>query len=138
MPIAAAGVGTATLDLKIVGPGIVRDPAIPARRRGGRARRLSPRRSNRCRAAASATISDDLVADFVPGTGSVSVAASPFGALDAPALLQALDRYPYGCSEQVVSRAMPLLYVNQLAALEHLGDRPRSRRAASRRRSSAR
>ena len=35
---------------------------------------------------------------------------------DVPALLQALDRYPYGCSEQVVSRAMPLLYVNKLAA----------------------
>ena len=60
------------------------------------------------------------MADFVPGTGSISVAASPFGALDAPALLQALDRYPYGCSEQLVSRAMPLLYVNRLATLEHL------------------
>ncbi len=29
--------------------------------------------------------------------------------------MQALDRYPYGCSEQIVSRAMPLLYVNKLA-----------------------
>ena len=37
-----------------------------------------------------------------------------------PALLQALDRYPYGCSEQMVSRAMPLLYVNRLAARDRL------------------
>src|SRR6202035_1908799 len=34
--------------------------------------------------------------------------------------LQALDRYPYGCSEQITSRAMPLLYVNDLAAGAHL------------------
>ena len=33
---------------------------------------------------------------------------------------KALDRYPYGCSEQITSRAMPLLYVNDLAAGAHL------------------
>ena len=78
----------------------------------------------RCRPARAQTISDDLLADFIPGTGSVSVSASPFGALDAPALLQALDRYPYGCSEQTVSRAMPLLYANHLASAEHLAIDP--------------
>jgi len=41
-------------------------------------------------------------------------------AIDVAALLQALDRYPYGCSEQIVSRAMPLLYVNELATGEAL------------------
>ncbi|HLW93266.1 MAG TPA: alpha-2-macroglobulin family protein, partial [Roseiarcus sp.] len=71
-------------------------------------------------AGASQTISSDLLVDFVPGTASVSVAVSPFGGLDAPALLQALERYPYGCSEQIVSRAMPLLYYNRLASIEHL------------------
>ncbi len=52
----------------------------------------------------------------MPGTGAVSVTISPFAGLDVPALLQALDRYPYGCSEQTVSRAMPLLYVNKIAS----------------------
>src|SRR5208282_569563 len=70
------------------------------------------------------TISGDLLADFIPGTGSIAISASPFGALDGPALLQALDRYPYGCSEQTVSRAMPLLYANRLASLENLGVDP--------------
>ena len=37
---------------------------------------------------------------------------------------QALERYPYGCSEQTVSRAMPLLYANRLASLEHLAIDP--------------
>jgi uncharacterized protein YfaS (alpha-2-macroglobulin family) len=69
---------------------------------------------------ASLTLSSDLLADFLPGTGRVSVAVSPVGAIDVPALLQALDRYPYGCSEQIVSRALPLLYVNRLASAERL------------------
>ena len=37
------------------------------------------------------------------------------GALDVPGILAALDRYPYGCAEQTVSRALPLLYVNAVA-----------------------
>src|SRR5262249_35405488 len=73
---------------------------------------------------ASQTISGDLLADFIPGTGSIAISASPFGALDAPALLAALQRYPYGCSEQTVSIAMPLLYLNRLASIEHLGVDP--------------
>ena len=32
-----------------------------------------------------------------------------------PGLLAALDRYPYGCAEQTTSRALPLLYVNDVA-----------------------
>jgi alpha-2-macroglobulin len=35
--------------------------------------------------------------------------------LNAPGLLAALDRYPYGCSEQITSRALPLLYFGQVA-----------------------
>ena len=59
-------------------------------------------------AGASLTVSSDLLADILPGTGAVSVSVSPLAALDVPGLLQALDRYPYGCSEQIVSRALPL------------------------------
>ena len=35
-------------------------------------------------------------------------------------MLKALDRYPFGCSEQITSRALPLLYVNELASAAHL------------------
>ena len=123
VPIAAAGVGTATLDVKMVGPGLSLTQRFQLGVSAG-APDVYRRAIQPLAAGESATISDSLLADFVPGTGSVSVAASPFGALDAPALLQALDRYPYGCSEQVVSRALPLLYVNQLATLEHLAVDP--------------
>jgi uncharacterized protein YfaS (alpha-2-macroglobulin family) len=68
----------------------------------------------------SLTLSSDLFADLVPGTGNVSVSVGVSTALDAASLLKALDRYPYGCSEQITSRAMPLLYVNELASAAHL------------------
>src|SRR5260221_4816202 len=35
-------------------------------------------------------------------------------------LFRSLDRYPFGCSEQITSRALPLLYVNELASEAHL------------------
>ena len=120
MPITAAGVGVAGLDLRLTGPktdltqhfklGIASGAPESYRRT---VTPLPP--------GGSRTLSGDLVADFIPGTGSIAISASPFGALDAPALLAALQRYPYGCSEQTVSVAMPLLYVNRLASIEHLG-----------------
>ena len=64
----------------------------------------------------SLTLSSDLFADLVPGTGSVRSRSVRSTALDAAALLAALDRYPFGCSEQITSRALPLLYVNDLAS----------------------
>src|SRR5690606_24493029 len=47
---------------------------------------------------------------------SVSVNVSGTGAFDIPALLMSLDRYPYGCAEQLTSRALPLLYLSELSA----------------------
>src|SRR6202022_3801780 len=68
----------------------------------------------------SLTLSSDLFADLVPGSGSVALSVGVSTALDAAALLAALDRYPFGCSEQIASRALPLLYVNDLANAAHL------------------
>ena len=33
----------------------------------------------------------------------------------SPLCLLQLDRYPYGCAEQITSRALPLLYAKDLA-----------------------
>ena len=122
-PIAAAGVGTADFDLRLTGPktdqaqhfklGIVSGAPDVYRRT------VTPLQGG-----ATQTISGDQLNDFIPGTGAIAISASPFGAIDAPALLQALERYPYGCSEQTVSVAMPLLYANRLASIEDLGIDP--------------
>ena len=63
----------------------------------------------------SLTLSSDLFADLVAGTGAVSISVGSSAAFDAAGLLAALDRYPYRCSEQITSRALPLLYVSDLA-----------------------
>jgi uncharacterized protein YfaS (alpha-2-macroglobulin family) len=119
VPITAAGIGTASLDLRLTGPKLEVSQHFALGVTPG-APDLYRRAFQALAAGASETISADVLADFIPGTGSVSISASPFGGLDAPALLQALERYPYGCSEQTVSRAMPLLYANRLASIEHL------------------
>jgi uncharacterized protein YfaS (alpha-2-macroglobulin family) len=48
------------------------------------------------------------------------VSVGPSTALDAATLLKSLDRYPFGCSEQITSRAIALLYVNEIATEAHL------------------
>jgi len=68
------------------------------------------------------TLDDRLFADMVPHTGSTTLAIGPIARLDVPGILLALDRYPYGCAEQVTSRALPLLYLNEVAAMVGLGD----------------
>ena len=123
MPIAAAGVGTAALDLRLTGPKTDEVQHFKLGVLSG-APDVYRRTVTPLPGGATQTISADLLADLIPGTGSIAVSASPFGGLDAPALLEALDRYPYGCSEQTVSIAMPLLYVNRLASLETLGVDP--------------
>ncbi len=66
------------------------------------------------------TLSNDMFADFVPGTGRVGLSVAVSTSLDAATLLNALDRYPFGCSEQITSRAVAMLYVNELAAQARL------------------
>ena len=72
----------------------------------------------------SITLSSGLFADLVPGTGTVSLSVGSSTALDAAALLAALDRYPYRCSEQITSRALPLLYLSDLAKDTHVAIDP--------------
>ncbi len=121
LPLTAAGPGLARLDLTLSGPGLPGGVGQSFALNVGPGTGPMLRRSVQNLAPGAAlTLSPDLLADILPGTGTVSVAASALPGLDVPALLQALDRYPYGCSEQVVSRAMPLLYVNKLAALDKL------------------
>jgi len=73
---------------------------------------------------AELTIGSDRIAGLVEGTASVQLSASGAGRLNVPAILRALDRYPYGCTEQITSRAMPLVYLNDVAIQAGLGGDP--------------
>jgi alpha-2-macroglobulin len=109
-------VGLARLALRVTGPGGIEvqrtlnfDVKVPA----GDIRRLSV--STLAPRSGKITVSSDLLHDLIPSRTKVTVAVGPHGGLDVPGLLYALDRYPYGCAEQTVSRALPLLYVNSVA-----------------------
>ncbi|MCR9124886.1 MAG: alpha-2-macroglobulin family protein [Rhodobacteraceae bacterium] len=72
----------------------------------------------------SFTLTHDVLTDYIPGSGTALVSAGALGRFDAPGLLGQLDRYPYGCTEQVASQAMPLLYLGAVARAVGLGDGP--------------
>lgn len=52
---------------------------------------------------------------FLPGTGSATLTSGAFAQLDLAAALSRIMAYPYGCTEQLASGAMPLLYMSDLA-----------------------
>ena len=115
VPVKGASFGTASIVATLKGPGdilldqdftlgvepanplVTRRTTMPLQAKGG-----------------SLTIGKDLLTDMVPGTGAVALSISPLPQLDAAGLVRDLDKYPYGCSEQTVSRALPLLYLSDL------------------------
>jgi uncharacterized protein YfaS (alpha-2-macroglobulin family) len=57
-----------------------------------------------------------LMAGLAAGDVQMQVSYSPFKGFDPAAVALALSRYPYGCTEQLVSTGYPLLYAGELAA----------------------
>ena len=72
----------------------------------------------------SLKIDRELLAASLLDGATVSVGVSQSSAFDIPSLLMTLDRYPYGCAEQTTSRAMPLLYVSELAKAAGMSEDP--------------
>jgi len=67
------------------------------------------------------TFDSEVFAGLRAGTASATLTAGPLARFDVPGLLRQLDRYPYGCTEQVTSGAMPLLYLSSVAQSAGLG-----------------
>jgi uncharacterized protein YfaS (alpha-2-macroglobulin family) len=120
IPVTASGAGPGTVTVKVSGPdnfALERSYTLDVRP----ATQILTRRTVRTLAKGETlTLSRDLFADFVPGTGRVGLSVAVSTSLDAATLVNALDRFPFGCSEQIASRAMAMLYVNELAAQAQL------------------
>ena len=67
------------------------------------------------------TFDPNAFAGLASGTAQATLTVGPLARFDAAGLLAALDRYPYGCTEQITSAAMPLIYFNEVAQAMDLG-----------------
>jgi uncharacterized protein YfaS (alpha-2-macroglobulin family) len=114
--VSAAGAGTSAIKVSVTGPnGFMLTRSYPLDVRP--ANQILTRRTVRSLAPGETlTLSKDMFADFVPGTGRVGLSVAISASLDIATLLTELDRYPFGCSEQVTSGAVAMLYINELAA----------------------
>ena len=123
VPIRATTVGDHTMRIALTTPDgkqLVQTLTLPVRANDPE---VSEVRKVSIAAGETFTLNDAVFADFKGGTGSAVLAAGVLAKLNAPGLLQALDRYPYGCTEQVTSRAMPLLYFDEIARALGLEER---------------
>jgi len=120
VPVSASGSGTSTVKVSVSGPNgfaLERAYALDVRP----ANQILTRRTVRALGPGETlTLSQDMFADFVPGTGRVGLSVAISASLDIATLLSELDRYPFGCSEQITSRAVAMLYVNELAVQARL------------------
>ena len=120
LALAASGVGSGAVTVKVTGPesfAIERHYALTVK---ASTQILARRTVKPLNPGQMLTLSADVFTDLVPGSGKLALSVTPSAALDVATLLAALDRYPLGCTEQIVSRAMPLLYANELSAQIHL------------------
>src|SRR5205807_5082035 len=115
--LSATTSGNTALRLELSGPGdlrITRDFTVGVR--PAQAYQLR-RFVGRLQPGESVTLDDGAAGEFLPGTAEALLSVSPRPDWDVPGLLRALDRYAYGCLEQTTSRALPLLYVEEVAKL---------------------
>ena len=109
-------VGLTTLAVRVTGPDgidvrrrLTFDVKVPA----GDIKRLTV--SSLAAKGGKITLTPDLFHDLIPRRSKATITVGPSATLDVPGILASLDRYPYGCAEQTTSRALPLLYVNDVA-----------------------
>ena len=123
VPVSATAVGNQTIDLALTTPDgrvlkktltipvQVNDPEI------SRVTRLVLGQNK------TFTFDQNAFAGMMPGTGHATLSIGPVARLNAAGILSALNRYPYGCTEQMTSKALPLIYFNQMAqVLNATGD----------------
>ncbi|MDP1737394.1 MAG: alpha-2-macroglobulin [Caulobacter sp.] len=107
--------GIGKVGFKVTGPGFTTGKDYPIQTRLG----WSPITRTTIelqRAGESYTPPGQLLAGMAAGDVTLQVSYSPFRGFDPAPIAISLSRYPYGCTEQVVSVAYPLLYAREMAA----------------------
>lgn len=118
IPVSAPNAGIGRLSLNVTGPNLnlthsydieARAPYLPVTN-------VAMGAQNR---GETYSLTAAALSAFRPAQSKALVSYSNLAGLDPAPLLDALERYPYGCTEQLVSVAMPLLYANILAPEAH-------------------
>ncbi|SMH41591.1 alpha-2-macroglobulin family protein [Maritimibacter sp. HL-12] len=123
VPVTAPGVGVHRIDLVLEipdGTRLTKSLNLPVERLDpevARTTRLSLAPGQRF------SVTRDMLAGLDEGTARATITAGPLARVDAAGLLDKLDAYPYGCTEQQASRALPLLYMDGIAEAMGLADR---------------
>ena len=107
------------VELKAAGPGFVSDRRYPLQTRlgwGPTTRAVTALQ----KPGESYTPPASLLNGFAAGGVSLTVSYSPFRGFDPAPIAAALSHYPYGCSEQLVSTALPLLYAPDVGGTPRL------------------
>jgi uncharacterized protein YfaS (alpha-2-macroglobulin family) len=60
----------------------------------------------------SISVTSDMLKDYVQGTASIALTVGSNAAFEPAAFVGALDTYPYGCSEQLSSKLIAILYAD--------------------------
>jgi alpha-2-macroglobulin len=120
VPVTAGAVGVQTIDISLTTPDgkvLKKTLSVPVQVNDPEVAKIS-----RLELASrqSFTFDENVFAGLVAGLGKATMAVGPLARLNAPGLLAALDRYPYGCTEQMTSKALPLLYFDQIAQVMDL------------------
>ena len=61
----------------------------------------------------SVSVDKNLLEGHILEGAKVNISVALADAIDVPSLLLQLNHYPYGCAEQITSKALPLLYVSE-------------------------
>jgi hypothetical protein len=114
----AGDIGIARLTMDVEGPDLEVSSSYPIQVRSAF---MPQARYSRIALGAGESWSPDpaALAEFNPGDAEFQVSFSAIP-MDAAAIYENLSRYPFGCTEQQTSRALPLLYAADMAALAGL------------------
>lgn len=124
VPVSATIVGTPTVDVVLTTPDgreLRQSLTLPVRSNDpvtAQTRRFT------LAAGQDFLFSDDVFANLRAGTGEAILSAGPPARFDAPGLIATLNGYPYGCTEQITSQTLPLLYFSSVAQALGLGNGP--------------
>ena len=115
-PLTAPGVaGISNISLHVDGPGFTTVKSYPIETRLGWGA-ITRTTTELQQPGETFTPSPDLMKGLAAGSVTMQVSYSPFKGFDPSAVALALDRYPYGCTEQLVSTAYPLLFAAELSS----------------------